>query len=389
MEAKHQKHVNLRRPEAGAFGRLEWAILGAPCSIIQELAAALITQLHAGCQIGYVDADHKDDQAPDSEFNNNLITKGASHQLTDKITYARIDLRRPPDDYQRRALMNNCDIVLVNGNHFSAKRQIVIIDPRKEQSLQKKLDRLTQVDMIILSEAGSTPYPFLMQHLGEQGNSIPILQIADIEKISERLRQHWEKARPPLFGLVLAGGKSQRMGEDKGAIIYHQKKQREHVADLLKPLCEKVFVSCRPDQIEQLEAEQPYPVLADTYLGLGPLGAILSAFRHQPDAAWLVVACDLPLLNAGTLHQLISARSPEKMATAFRQPDSNGWPEPLVTIWEPKSYLTALLFLAQGFSCPRKILINNDIHLIDCQHPDALKNVNTQEEKEDIEGLLK
>lgn len=388
MKDKHQKHVNLRRPDkAGVFGRLEWAIIGAPCDTIKELALALTAQLAASCQVAYVDADHKEDQN-NSNLVGNIISKGAALHYTDKIEHARFDYGTPPNDYHRRALMNGCDIVLVNGNHFSAERQIVIIDPRKEQSLQKKLDRLTQVDLVLLTENGQEVYPFLRAFLDEQEKQAPILQISDTQSIADQIMEKWRQMTPPIYGLVLAGGKSQRMGEDKGAMVYHQKTQREHVADLLLPHCEKVFVSCRPDQAAQIESEQPYPILADTFLGLGPLGAILTAFRHNPDAAWLVAACDLPLLNSDVLSQLIRARDVSKIATAFRQPGEEGWPEPLITIWEPKSYLVALQFLAQGYSCPRKILINSDIRLIDCSLPEALKNVNTQEEKGEIIDLL-
>ncbi len=388
MKDKHQKHVNLRRPDkVGEFGRLEWAIIGAPCDTINELAMALTAQLAASCQVAYVDADHKEDHN-NSNVVDNIVSKGAALYYTDKIAHARFDYGIPPNDYQRRTLMNACDVVLVNGNHFSATRQMVIIDPRKEQSLQKKLDRLTQVDMILLTENGQEVYPFLQAFLDGQDKQVPILQISDTQSIAAQILEKWRQMNPPIYGLVLAGGKSQRMGEDKGAMVYHQKTQREHVADLLKPLCEKVFVSCRPDQAAQIESEQPYPTLPDTFLGLGPLGAILTAFRHNPDAAWLVAACDLPLLNSDTLSQLIRARNATKIATAFRQPDEEGWPEPLITIWEPKSYLVALQFLAQGYSCPRKILINSNIRLIDCSLPDALKNVNTQEEKDEIMGLL-
>lgn len=386
MKEKHQKHVNLRRPTMGEFGRVEWAIIGAPCSVIKELAAALTSLLSPVCKVAYVDADHKEDQ--DINFNN-IITKGAVLHLTDKINYAQVDLDKVPDHFGRRTLMNHCDVVLVNGNHFQAQRQIVIIDPRKEESLQKKSDRLTGVDLILLTETGREVYPFLQIHLGELSKQIPVLEISDIQSIAGWLKDSWRQQNPPLYGLVLAGGKSQRMGEDKGAIVYHEKTQREHVAELLANYCEKVYISCRPDQVAQLEQEQTYPALGDTFYGLGPLGAILSAFRHQPDAAWLVVACDLPLLGKETLEQLIQSRAPEKIATAFKQPDEAEWPEPLITIWEPKSYLTALQFLAQGYSCPRKILINNDIRLIASAFPESLKNVNTQEEKGQIIDFLR
>jgi molybdopterin-guanine dinucleotide biosynthesis protein A len=194
-----------------------------------------------------------------------------------------------------------------------------------------------------------------------------------------------EHSVPVLNGLVLAGGKSTRMGFDKGAIDWHSKPQRYYMADMLKDLCSEVFISCRADQEE---ANDQYQKLEDIFTNLGPYGAILSALKEKSDCAWLVVACDLPLLDKITLQYLIDNRDPAKLATAF----GNGYkdlPEPLITIWEPKSYLVLLSFLEQGISCPRKVLINTDPNLLIAPNVDALTNVNTPEELEKVKAILK
>ena len=110
------------------------------------------------------------------------------------------------------------------------------------------------------------------------------------------LKRKCNRRIPVLNGLVLAGGKSVRMGHDKGLISWHGKEQQYYIADLLKNLCNEVYISCRADQ--QKATDDQYHIIADTFTGLGPYGAILSAFREKPDAAWLVVACDLPLLDS-------------------------------------------------------------------------------------------
>ena len=57
-----------------------------------------------------------------------------------------------------------------------------------------------------------------------------------------------------LFGLVLSGGKSTRMGTDKGLIEYHGLPQREHLYHLLSKVCERTFISLRREQ----EATTPF-----------------------------------------------------------------------------------------------------------------------------------
>jgi molybdopterin-guanine dinucleotide biosynthesis protein A len=189
-----------------------------------------------------------------------------------------------------------------------------------------------------------------------------------------------------LNGLVLAGGKSKRMGRDKSSIQWYGKEQKYYLTDLLRPFCNEVYISQRQDQ----EAEiNNYKTLSDSYTGIGPYGAILSAFLFQPDTPWLVVACDLPLLDKETIQHLLSNRNSNAIATTFQSP-FDGLPEPLITIWEPGSREVLLSFLSNGYSCPRKVLIKNtdNVHILQPPNPDALMNVNTPEDFEKAEQLI-
>jgi molybdopterin-guanine dinucleotide biosynthesis protein A len=187
-------------------------------------------------------------------------------------------------------------------------------------------------------------------------------------------------------GLVLAGGKSLRMGIDKSTMLWHGVEQRYYVADMLSALCDEVYISCRPEQEQEITN---YPTIPDSYEGLGPYGAILSAFKAYPNKTWLVVACDLPLLDIETLQYLIDNRDTSKMATTFESP-YDGLPEPLITIWEPKSYEILLSYIPEGYKCPRKALRNNldDVKIIKAINPDALMNTNTPEDAEKVKQIL-
>lgn len=383
---KHQKHTKLTRPDVGFFARNEWAIIGTPCSNIKKLAFDLIEHLSKAYKTGYVDADHKsgDTEAETGRNKNSAMAFGATMEYTDKITFHRFDTESEMDIWEYRQQFNAQDVVFINGNHFKAKSQIVVIDPKKEASLQKKLDRLDNVELILLAEGQAEIYPFLSEHL--KGQDIQILPIDDTLGIATFLSAKLEKAKPPVLGLVLAGGKSERMGKDKGAINYHGKPQREYAADLLSQTCEHVFISCRADQVNEIESE--YELLADTFTGLGPYGAILSAFRAYPNHAWLVIACDLPLITIETIHFLQESRNPSKIATAYNSP-VNQFPEPLIAIWEPRAYAKLLSFLTQGYSCPRKVLINSDVALIDVADIESLANINNPEELKTVKNKLK
>lgn len=190
---------------------------------------------------------------------------------------------------------------------------------------------------------------------------------------------------PELNGLVLAGGKSLRMGQAKDKMKWHGKEQRYHAADLLKKFCSEVYISCRFDQAGEID--DAYATLPDSFLNMGPMGGILSALRSQRDKAWLVVACDLPLLNEETLQFLIAQRDPEKIATTFESPfDSK--PEPLITIWEPQSYPVLLHSLGKDITCPRNVLLNHPVNILSPPDTDALMNVNTPADAGKAKELL-
>ncbi|MEM9142333.1 MAG: molybdenum cofactor guanylyltransferase [Bacteroidota bacterium] len=181
-----------------------------------------------------------------------------------------------------------------------------------------------------------------------------------------------------LYGLVLSGGKSTRMGKDKGRIIYHKRPHREHLYHLLDTVCERTFVSIRPEQKEEIPAR--FNRILDQDHHGGPFNGILSAHMRFPTAAWLVLACDLPFMDTDALEQLILARDTMAMATALTLKE-DPLPEPMCAIWEPKALDVAQNYLNRGNgSSPRKFLIHSNCRLVFPKNPQVLMNANSQEE---------
>jgi molybdopterin-guanine dinucleotide biosynthesis protein A len=180
----------------------------------------------------------------------------------------------------------------------------------------------------------------------------------------------------PVFGLVLAGGRSTRMQRDKATIEYAPGiTQLDAAMKLLEGRVERAFVSVREDQTGDAERAK-YPRIFDRGDVEGPIAGICAALTAHAEAAWLVLACDLPFLDARTLDFLITARDPARVATAFRS-SSDGLPEPLCAIFEPRALDGIRAHIAAGRNCPRKFLINADTRLLDQPDPRALDNVNT------------
>jgi molybdenum cofactor guanylyltransferase len=180
---------------------------------------------------------------------------------------------------------------------------------------------------------------------------------------------------PSLFGLVLAGGMSSRMGHDKSLITYHDKPQREYLFDLLNKFCVKVFTSCKAtDEIPP--HLNPLPDKFDIH---SPLNGIISAFEMRNDVAWLSIAVDMPLIDEKTVDYLLFHRSPTHMATCFFDSDGKN-PEPLLTIWEPKAATALHNFFKTGNVSPRNFLKQSPVNIIKAFNVNVLTNINSTDE---------
>jgi len=179
-----------------------------------------------------------------------------------------------------------------------------------------------------------------------------------------------------LYGLVLAGGRSRRLGRDKATLVFKGQLQLDRSIGVLKRYCEKVYISVREDQGYTVDAE---PII-DRMGEIGPLGGILSAFFYHRDKDWLVLGVDMPFINVFTVKELVSARDKEKFATCFR--DKDGGPEPLCTIYENKFKERLLNNAKTGERSPKRILANlgTGIKMIDAKDPTQLECIVTAED---------
>lgn len=177
-----------------------------------------------------------------------------------------------------------------------------------------------------------------------------------------------------LNGLILSGGRSARMGMDKGLIDYHGTPQREHLHDLLGNWCKHVYVSCK--ECHGIPANlKPLP---DLFTLDSPLNGILSAFRKHPDSAWLTVPVDMPLIDETVIAHLLSQRKPGALATCYF--DSEGkQPEPLLCVWEKEACAFLTRFYEDGNFSPRQFLTTHAVNIV--LAPSAIHlNINTPED---------
>ena len=133
---------------------------------------------------------------------------------------------------------------------------------------------------------------------------------------------------PPFTAVLLAGGKSTRMGRDKAGVLIHDRPlwQRQ-LATLRAVHPHELFISGKPDGPY---ASAGVEILADNFPGLGPLAGLEAALRRASHPLVLVLAIDLPAMTADFLSLLL--RQAAASATGC-VPRDDRWFQPLAAIY--------------------------------------------------------
>lgn len=105
--------------------------------------------------------------------------------------------------------------------------------------------------------------------------------------------------------VLLAGGKSSRMGSEKGLVEFRKKPMAFHILEVLKSLFSDVIVISNNDNYKY----SGFQVFPDSITDKGPAGGIVSAFEHANSEWIFVIACDMPLISTEAILKLYEAKN--------------------------------------------------------------------------------
>jgi molybdopterin-guanine dinucleotide biosynthesis protein A len=103
-------------------------------------------------------------------------------------------------------------------------------------------------------------------------------------------------------GIILAGGKSRRMGSDKGLLELRGKKMIQLIIDRLLPVASDILIISSNSDYANLG----YPVFPDILTDSGPAAGIYTGLHHSSTEKNIIVGCDTPNLSSGFLRYLAS-----------------------------------------------------------------------------------
>ncbi len=175
---------------------------------------------------------------------------------------------------------------------------------------------------------------------------------------------------------ILCGGKSSRMGTDKGMIRYNGKPFIKWVIEAIEPIIPSIFLVTDNEEYSKFG----YPLIADIHKSKGPVGGIYSALQQSETDNNLILSCDVPNISTSILQNyLIDNLSDEKDVT-FLSDNTNIYP--LIAIYNKRvlpNFLKAinsdklkLVNILKELEC-KNIIVDNE-------HTRCLININTKEE---------
>ncbi|MGZ2370374.1 molybdenum cofactor guanylyltransferase [Ancylomarina sp. YFZ004] len=134
-----------------------------------------------------------------------------------------------------------------------------------------------------------------------------------------------QKKEVKIVGIVLSGGKSRRMGQEKGLVKYQGKALIEYAIETLKPLCHELVISTSNDDYSYLAL----PMIADEIPDCGPIGGISTCMKAVEADVYLVISCDTPHLPTELFTDLIA----QLKGNAIIPIDETGRKQPLAACY--------------------------------------------------------
>ncbi len=254
-------------------------------------------------------------------------------------------------------------------------------------NLEHTLSELSQhYDLVLVEGHKDSPLPKIWLMAENESSPPPETRniIATLERDSARpeqllsmleswLPQKW--LTTPVYGCVLIGGKSTRMGRPKHLIERDGKSWLETTMAQLENVVDRVVIVGAGEIPKPLLS---YTRLPDIPMVQGPMSGILSAMRWAPTVSWLVAACDMPSITLEALRWLVEKRAPGIWATLPRLTTTSNV-EPLLAHYDFRSRQALEEFAERKDYSPSKMVSHKkiDTPLIPSHLTLAWRNINT------------
>jgi molybdopterin-guanine dinucleotide biosynthesis protein A len=180
---------------------------------------------------------------------------------------------------------------------------------------------------------------------------------------------------------ILAGGKSQRMGTDKGLLMLNGKTFVRHICDALMPIV--------GENIVIVSANADYDFLGHTRIedlidDKGPVGGIYTALKHSKTKFNFVLSVDAPLVSTDLLQWLVKNHEDSYMMTQVQVGDNAS---PLIAVYDRSCKAAFGEHMAGKQLMLRKVVedLTHQTLVVPEKWSKQVQNINTPEEYKKIQ----
>jgi len=180
-------------------------------------------------------------------------------------------------------------------------------------------------------------------------------------------------------GIILAGGKSTRMGTDKGFVIFNDTTFISHVIAALEPFVSEIIIVSNDSEYDMFKLKR----VADKFEDGGPLAGLFSGLEYSETEKNIVLSCDIPLINKAVLTVLVEAYDSELDVV---QLESKGETMPLIAIYKKQAMHQILELLEQGERRLRVAVesLKTKTITLDAKLDPFVQNINTASQLKEI-----
>ena len=189
-------------------------------------------------------------------------------------------------------------------------------------------DLLLSADLVLLEVEDTSPFITVHTDIAQpraDGDLLFRYQSVDhCQQDFSTILQHLQQVHraSPLWACILIGGKSSRMGRAKHLLPHSTGTSwLEYCVQKVQPHVDNIVLSGAgdvPESLQHLERIEDAPGV------VGPLAGIIGASRLQPSVAWLLLACDMPLLSTESIKWLVAQRKIGRWGTVPRRDEGTG-----------------------------------------------------------------
>ena len=157
-----------------------------------------------------------------------------------------------------------------------------------------------------------------------------------------------------ITGIILAGGNSSRMGQNKALLNLNGKRIIDYVFETLNSFCDEIIISTNSHDFDFFEAV----IVPDEIKNIGPIGGIYSSLKKSSNNINIIVSCDMPYLSADLLKFLIDSSQDFEIAI----PKHNNINEPITGKFMKHTYKYFEDAISKGIHSPPKVIYNTNIN---------------------------